>query len=170
MTTAPEPAWLLAARAKLGTREAPGSANSPTILGWAKRLGTKVLGMVYNADSVPWCGLFVATCMAEAGIQPPSIAVRAKAWATWGANLRVERLAPGAVLVFEREGGGHVGFYVGHDNTHFHVLGGNQGDCVSIMRIARNRLAASRWPKGVPVVGGPVNMAANAAHASTNEA
>jgi hypothetical protein len=51
-----EPKWLKAARAKLGTKEAAGSANSSTILGWAKRLGTKVLGMVYNADSVPWCG------------------------------------------------------------------------------------------------------------------
>lgn len=33
-----EPIWLAAARAKLGTREAPGTANSPTIMGWAKRL------------------------------------------------------------------------------------------------------------------------------------
>jgi uncharacterized protein (TIGR02594 family) len=169
MTTAIEPAWLRAARAKLGTREAPGSANSPTILGWAKRLGTKWLGMIYNADSVPWCGLFVATCMQEVGIDPAPIAVRAKAWATWGSNLRTDRLAPGAVLVFEREGGGHVGFYVGQDATHYHVLGGNQGDCVSISRIARNRCAASRWPAGVPVIGGPVTMASRAP-ASTNEA
>jgi hypothetical protein len=47
-----EPKWLKAARAKLGTKEAAGSANSATILGWAKRLGTKVLGMVYNADQI----------------------------------------------------------------------------------------------------------------------
>jgi uncharacterized protein (TIGR02594 family) len=170
MTTASEPAWLRAARAKLGTREAPGSANSPTIMGWIKRLGAKVLGTVVNADSVPWCGTFVAICMTEAGIAPATIAVRAKAWATWGVNLRTDRLAPGAVLVFEREGGGHVAFYVGQDSTHYHVLGGNQGDCVSIMRIARSRLIASRWPKGLPVVGGPITMAAKAAPASTNEA
>ena len=99
-----EPAWLLTTRAKLGTREAPGLANSPTIMGWAKRLGAKVLGMVYNANSVPWCGLFVATCLAEDGIPAAQIAVRAKALATWGLNLRDERLAPGAVLVCEREG------------------------------------------------------------------
>jgi len=126
--------------------------------------------MVYDADSVPWCGLFVATCMDEAGIKPPPIPVRAKAWATWGANLRTDRLAPGAVLVFDREGGGHVAFCVGQDATHDHVLGGNQGDCVSIMRIARNHLAASRWPAGVPVTGWPITMAANAARGSTNEA
>lgn len=29
----------------------------------SSRLGTKVLGIAYNTDSVPWCGLFVAACM-----------------------------------------------------------------------------------------------------------
>jgi uncharacterized protein (TIGR02594 family) len=166
---AQEPAWLLAARAKLGTREAAGSANNATIMGWAKRVGMKVLGIAYNADSVPWCGLFVATCMREAGIEPPPISVRAKAWATWGANLNTG--APGAVLVFEREGGGHVGFYVGEDTTHFHVLGGNQGDAVTIVRIARNRCIARRWPHGLAVIGGPVRMTgAPGIPVSTNEA
>ena len=157
-----EPAWLTAARAKLGTREAPGPANNATILGWAKRLGSKVLGIAYNADSVPWCGLFVAQCMAEAGLAPAPIALRAKSWAAWGANLRFDRLAPGAVLVFQREGGGHVGFYVGEDDTAFHVLGGNQGDCVTVTRIAKQRCIAARWPRGVPVLGGPMNLSARA--------
>jgi hypothetical protein len=57
MTTASKPAWLSAARAKLGTREAASEANSPTIMGWTKTLGAKVLGIVYNADHVLWCGL-----------------------------------------------------------------------------------------------------------------
>lgn len=159
---APEPAWLLAARAKLGTREAPGAANNPTIMGWAKRLGTKVLGIAYNADSVPWCGVFVAACLAEDNIPAAPIAVRAKAWATWGLNIRPERIAPGAVLVFERPGGGHVGFYVGHDQTHYHVLGGNQDDRVSIMRIEKSRCIARRWPTGRAVIGGPRAMTATA--------
>lgn len=158
MTTATEPAWLRAARAKLGTREAPGAANSPTIMGWAKKLGTKVLGMVYNADSVPWCGLFVATCLAEDGIAAAPIAVRAKAWAAWGVALRPEKLAPGAVLVFERPGGGHVGFYVGEDAAAYHVLGGNQGDAVTVTRIGKDRCIARRWPAGRSITGGPVAM------------
>ncbi len=171
MTTASEPAWLSAARAKLGTREAPGPANSPTIMGWAKKLGTKVLGMVYNADSVPWCGLFVAACLAEEGIAAAPIAVRAKAWATWGANLAADRLAPGAVLVFERPGGGHVGFYVGEDKSSYHVLGGNQGDRVSTMRLEKSRCVARRWPIGRAVVGKPRLMTATAGiPLSSNEA
>jgi uncharacterized protein (TIGR02594 family) len=159
---ADEPAWLRAARAKLGTREAPGAANNPTIMGWAKRLGTKVLGIVYNADSTPWCGVFAAICVQEDGLAPPPIAVRARAWATWGLNIRPELVAPGAVLVFERPGGGHVGFYVGEDRTAYHVLGGNQGDAVTITRILKTRCVARRWPAGRARFGGPVAMAATA--------
>jgi uncharacterized protein (TIGR02594 family) len=171
MTTASEPAWLRHARSLLGTREAPGTANSPTIMAWAKKLGSKVLGMVYNADSVPWCGLFVANCLAADGIPAAPIAVRAKVWATWGANIAAERIAAGAVLVFERPGGGHVGFYVGEDRTHYHVLGGNQGDRVSIMRLEKSRCIARRWPIGRAVIGGPRLMTATAGvPSSSNEA
>lgn len=167
---AKEPAWLAAARAKLGTREVPGPANSPTIMGWAKKVGAKFLGMVYNADSVPWCGLFVAACMQEAGINPPMIAVRAKSWAAWGRPLKQTELAPGAVLVFERLGGGHVGFYDGETATAYRVLGGNQSDAVTRTWIAKDRCVARRWPAGWALTGKPVEMAANGQPLSRNEA
>ena len=105
------------------------------------------------------------------GLRIPPLALRAKSWADWGANLRAERLAPGAVLVFEREGVGHVGFYVGEDSTHYHVLGGNQDDAVTVARLARSRMIASRWPKGAPVIGGPVRLSERAGvPVSRNEA
>jgi uncharacterized protein (TIGR02594 family) len=172
MKTPTEPMWLRHARTLLGTREAAGPANSKTILRWAVSLGIKVLGIVYNADDVPWCGVFVAKCLraTDVDLSGMKVAVRAKAWATWGSNLAADRLAPGAILVFEREGGGHVAFYVGEDATHYHVLGGNQGDTVSIMRLAKSRCIARRWPKGVPVIGKPVRLAASGAPISTNEA
>jgi uncharacterized protein (TIGR02594 family) len=172
MKTATEPTWLRHARTLLGTREAAGSANSKTILGWAVSLGIKILGIVYNADDVPWCGVFVAKCLrvAEIDLSGMKVAVRAKEWVTWGSNLAADRLAPGAILVFQRQGGGHVAFYVGEDATHYHVLGGNQGDRVSIMRLAKSRCIARRWPKDVPVIGKPVRLAASGAPVSTNEA
>lgn len=164
-----DPKWLAVARTRLGTREAPGADNSKTILGWAKRLGTKALGMIYNADSVPWCGVFVASCFAEDDIDAPPIAVRAMSWATWGQLLRPERLAPGAVLVFARAGGGHVGFYVGEDAAAYHVLGGNQGDAVTVERILKSRCVARRWPSGRPVIGKPVQLASKGKPVSQNE-
>jgi uncharacterized protein (TIGR02594 family) len=52
-----------------------------------------------------------------------------------------------AVLVFERGSGGHVGFAIGQDDTHFYALGGNQSDAVTIARIAKSRLLGARWPE-----------------------
>lgn len=48
---------------------------------------------------------------------------------------------------------GHVGFYVGEDAKGYYVLGGNQGDKVSVVRIAKDRLLPNgiRWPATVPV-------------------
>jgi uncharacterized protein (TIGR02594 family) len=173
MTTAKDPAWLSCARKLIGTREARGAANSATILGWAALLGMKILGIVYNADSTPWCGLFVANCLRAAGIDLSAmkVGVRASAWADWGDQIRMGALAAGAIMVFVRPGGGHVGFYVGEDMTHFHILGGNQGDAVSIMRIEKNRCVAARWPRGVPVTGAPIWMTRIAGvQVSTDEA
>lgn len=142
-----EPPWMTWARAQIGTREAPGPADNPKILNWAQRLGAKVLGIPYAHDAVPWCGLFVASAVAQAGLKPPAIAIRAKQWAVWGEPAKP---SVGAVLVFERPGGGHVGFYVAEDDDTYHVLGGNQSDQVSITRIAKARCVAVRWPAGIP--------------------
>ena len=169
-TPAAEPPYLAVARALIGTREVPGVPNSATIMGWAARLGVGVLGAAYNADSVPWCGLFAAWCVKQAGFAPPGIALRAKSWASWGTPLTADQLAPGAVLVFEREGGGHVGFYVAEDAAYSHVLGGNQSDAVNVMRIGKSRCVARRWPAGVPRTGARQSAATADAAISSNEA
>lgn len=163
-----ETSWLTIARSLIGTREVAGPANSPTIMGWIKKLGAK-LGVKVTDDATPWCGTFVAHCISSAGLTPPPIAVRASAWSTWGSDLRADHLAPGAVLVFQRPGGGHVAFYVGEDSDNYHVLGGNQSDAVNITRIAKNRCVARRWPTGIPVEGAPVWLAAKG-DVSKNEA
>ena len=51
----------------------------------------------------------------------------------------------GCVVVFEREGGGHVGLVVGADTKgRLLVLGGNQGDAVSIAPFDRSRVDMMR--------------------------
>ena len=162
------PLWHGVAKAQIGVKELPGPKSSPTILTWAGKVGRK-LGIAYTDDAVPWCGLFVAYCMTAAGQTPPDISVRAKAWATWG--LPVEPTL-GAVLVFERPGGGHVGFYAGETAAAYRVLGGNQGDAVNYAWIAKHRCIAVRWPpnanlppKTIRVVGfpDPKNISVNEA-------
>ena len=162
-----EAPWLVVARALIGTRETPGPANNPRIMDWAAKLGGKKLGVAYAGDSVPWCGLFAAHCVNAVGLALPAIPVRAKAWETWGIGVTP---CVGAILVFTREGGGHVGFYVGETDTHFLVLGGNQGDAVSIVKIAKDRMSACRWPGEVPITGKPNKVMASAAGVSKNEA
>lgn len=151
-----DPFWLKIAKTYEGVREIPGPQTSSKIGGWLRKLNSWI-----KDDETPWCGVFVAAVMQEAKKPFPTLYPRAKSWADYGSRLRTEFLAPGAILVFGREGGGHVGFYLGEDDTHYHVFGGNQKNMVCSMRIAKSRLIASRWPKGEPVNGGPVRLAAN---------
>ena len=71
----------------------------------------------------------------------------ARNWMLFGQDTKP---VTGAVLVFERGSGGHVGFAVGQDDSHFFVLGGNQSDAVTIARIAKTRLLGARWPATFP--------------------
>lgn len=163
--------WLQEARGLIGTKELPGAASNPVILNWANRLGVRVLGIVYDRDSIPWCGLLAAHCITQAGLKPPAIAIRAKAWASWGQALPLGATPPmGAVAVFERQGGGHVGFVdsVNADGS-LNILGGNQGDAVNVRRFGRDRLVALRWPAGV-AIGPTARIAAAAAAKTTGEA
>lgn len=148
-----KPSWLKTAETHKGLTEVRGPKHNNVIVGWLEKLGAW-----WRDDETPWCGVFVAHCMASAGLPYPTFYMRAKAWSEYGSLLRRDRLAPGAILVFDRAGGGHVGFYVGEDAGHYFVLGGNQGNAVSVMKLGKTRLLASRWPKGEPVIGKPVYM------------
>lgn len=57
-----------------------------------------------------------------------------------------------AITVFWRESKtsrkGHVGFYVQETSTHISVLGGNQGNKVTVDPYPKARLLSYRWPKG----------------------
>lgn len=145
----PAPKMLVEALKLYGTRETDGPGNTPAIMAWAREIGGEV-AKVYTADSVPWCGLFVATIAKRAGKPLPASPLWARAWASWGQPGRQAML--GDVLVFVRSGGGHVGLYAGEDDEAYHVLGGNQGDAVSIVRIGKGRCIAIRrhYAVGIP--------------------
>ncbi len=141
LTAAGDPKWIDAAREQMGQKEIAGAKHNSRIVEWFK----VAKASWFKDDETPWCGAFAAYCMIAAGQQIPEKgeAVRAKAWATWGKDTppRV-----GAVAVFGREGGGHVGFVVGENATSLYILGGNQSNAVNIMPIAKSRLIAMRWP------------------------
>lgn len=161
------PKILIEALHLYGTIEGKGSIDNPAILEWAREAGIQG----YEHDSTAWCGLAMAVCAKRAGYAPPPIALRARSWASWGVPSQVPML--GDVLVFERDGGGHVGLYVGQDAGTFHVLGGNQSDEFKIARISRSRLLAARrspfrvaTPSNIRVI----ELASTGAQISRNEA
>lgn len=163
----PLPRMVAEALRLYGTVETPGTADNPVILGWAKEAG---LSKAYSSDAVPWCGLFMALVAKRAGKAAPAKPLWARSWSRFG--IASPQAAPGDVLVFSRaRGGGHVGLYVGEDETAFHVLGGNQADAVSIVRIAKSRCIAIRRPiyRVQPVSVAPVHLAASGV-ISTDEA
>jgi uncharacterized protein (TIGR02594 family) len=139
----PGPKMIVEALKLYGTLESPGSANNPNIVAWAKEVGGEVAD-AYKADSIPWCGLFMAVVAKRAGKEIPKHPLWALSWSAFGA--KTDAPALGDVLVFARNGGGHVGLYVGEDASAFHVLGGNQSDRVCITRVAKSRLYAARRP------------------------
>lgn len=139
----PGPKMIVEALKLYGTMESPGSANNPMIVAWAKEVGGEVAD-VYKADSIPWCGLFMAVVATRAGKEVPKHPLWALSWSAFGAKSPMAAL--GDVLVFVRNGGGHVGLYAGEDASAFHVLGGNQSDRVCITRVAKARLYAARRP------------------------
>lgn len=163
----PLPRMLAEARKLYGTLEIAGPANNPEILGWAKETG---LAKIFTADSIPWCGLFMAVVAKRGGKPIVEGPLWARNWAKFGKAADKAQL--GDVLVFRRgQGSGHVGLYVGEDYGAYHVLGGNQSDGVTITRIAKERCIAVRRPayRKAPASAKPVQLAATGA-LSVNEA
>lgn len=133
------PKILVEAYKHIGTKEVAGPRNNPIILEWAEATG---LDKVYNADEIPWCGLFIAYVCKVTAKEVVKSPLWARNWLKWGDKVAEPML--GDILVFSRGSGGHVGLYVGEDSKAYHVLGGNQGDAVSVVRINKNRLLGAR--------------------------
>ena len=167
-----EPLWLREARKHIGQKEVPGMKSNPWIVGLRARFKSWLTG---DDSSVPWCGLFCDYCMTAGGVVPPKNSFRAKAWLDWGTT--IANPVVGAVVIFGREGGGHVGFVAGKDEAgNLMVLGGNQGDAVKISPFAMSgpncRIVGFRIPKdwNLPYESMALPRLASDGKLSTNEA
>lgn len=124
-----------------GIKEAPGDADNPLILSWAKELGITD----YHHDAVPWCGLAMAIVAHRAGKKVVKSPLWALNWVQFGEKV-TDGPKLGDVMVYKRPGGGHVGLYVGEDDNAYHNMGGNQSNIYNIERISKYRLYAIRRP------------------------
>jgi uncharacterized protein (TIGR02594 family) len=142
-----DPPWLKIAFEELeeGIQETAGLASTDRIVEY---LEATTIGSPFNQDDdTYWCSAFVVWVMEHAGFTSTNSAW-ARSWLEWGKEIdnRPER---GAIVVFSRgPTSGHVGFYLAHTDTTIRVLGGNQGDAVSIADQNRSNFLGYRWPSG----------------------
>jgi len=129
----------------VGLKEVKGTTANPAILAMLK------LDSDWPADDeVPWCSAFV-NYIAWLLHLPRSKSLRARSWLDVGVPVLLDRAQPGFDIVVlnraggspdvnERNGPGHVGFFlnasmsVPDGQTYITILGGNQGDMVSIQK------------------------------------
>lgn len=157
------PPWYTEALRKVGLHEV---SNNAELKRYLKSDGA-TLG---DPAKLPWCGDFVETVIALTLPDEPMVVnpYWARNWLKFGVSVNEPVL--GAVCVFERGSGGHVGFVAGHDKSYLHVLGGNQSNRVSIARLAKSRLLGLRMPATWPEPGQALAHTSIDATISTNEA
>lgn len=158
------PFWLARAWQYRGVTETPGKATTPVIARWLRDLQAW-----WKDDETPWCGVFVATVMRESNLPLPRHWYRARAWLEWGLTIKFP--AQGAVVVYERAGGGHVGFVVGTDQSgRILTLGGNQGNAVTVAPFDKTRVLGYRWPVSAPLPTRSAPVYTSGAPSSVDEA
>lgn len=151
--TTPSPPWFQWALGQLGVSEIPGPKDNPHVLAYRKvaHMG----GLAGSEEAVAWCSVFVCAAMESVGIRSPRQAL-ARSWMHWGIPLDKPR--GGCVVVLwrgSRSGSlGHVGLLraVSADGRFVCLLGGNQGNRVSMAWFPVERVLGYRWPTAGPGV------------------
>ncbi|MEM8713532.1 MAG: TIGR02594 family protein [Planctomycetota bacterium] len=138
-----------AAAAYLGLKEWPGAKHNPQIVEFASMVGADWV----QDDETPWCASFVGAVLAECGLVGTG-KLNARSYLDWGEPMDLKEAQKGDVVVFWREKPtswkGHVGFYHGEVAGSIEVLGGNQGNAVSVAKYPAGRLLGVRRGSGAP--------------------
>jgi uncharacterized protein (TIGR02594 family) len=126
----------------VGMKEVVGSSSNPAVLAMLKLDG----GWPQD-DAVPWCSAFVNYCAWLLRL-PRSKSLAARSWLAVGTPIVLAEARPGFdVVIFKRGAGeqpgpdvlnapGHVALFAGIEEDKVLVLGGNQGDSVSLARFS----------------------------------
>ncbi|MCV0393956.1 MAG: TIGR02594 family protein [Rhizobiaceae bacterium] len=138
LAIARKPIDVARAELALGVREISGSRHNPRIVMYhsTTRGGAA-------PDETAWCSSFVNYCVEQAGLRGTD-SKWARSWhdsGGWGRDVTAAAVE-GDIVVFRRQGtnvdGGHVGFFIEEDASSILLLGGNQGNRISIARYPKN--------------------------------
>lgn len=142
-----DPPWLTLARAELHkvTREIRGEAVNEIIAGYYETMG--VPRHLVDDDHQPWCAVFASAILKRCNIAPPRRFRSARAFMLWGKPCEQQ---PGAICVLWRDDPkgphGHVGFFLYEKDGRVFLLGGNQGNQVSVHGFPVERVLGYRRP------------------------
>lgn len=130
----------------LGLREKEGPGSTPRI---ATAIKAAADWLDRDDSATAWCGCIRGLWGIETGTGVPRAHYRAASWLSWGkviadARSGIENAKQGDTVILRRTGGHHVALWDhldgGIEQKHDHgadrvwLLGGNQGDAVSLQR------------------------------------
>jgi len=134
----------------IGIKEMAGTSSNPLILAMLQ-LDAKWV----QDDQTSWCSAFTNFVFFLLGL-PRSRSLAARSWLLVGTSVPLSDAQPGHDVVILKRGTGvqpgptvlaapgHVGMYVGQDAATVTVLGGNQGDSVSVASFPKSRILGIR--------------------------
>lgn len=135
----------------VGVKEFPGGKDHPLVQWWLSLCGFGI----ESPDETPWCSAFVNGIAWELRL-PRSKSAAARSWLTVGKPIPLEECQIGNDIVVIKRGNspqpgaevlqapGHVGFFAGLEGACVNILGGNQGNSVSIARFPAAALLGAR--------------------------
>lgn len=144
-----DPPWLITALQELGVTETPGPEATPRIVEYHKWVDLPPKAA--TSDETAWCSSFMNFCMGVNNLKRTNKAM-ARSWERWGHALPKPRR--GAIAVLTRTDDpafGHVAIILEVRGNKLSLIGGNQGNCVSIRTYPLARLLTVRWPLDYPL-------------------
>ena len=140
-----DPPWMQVASSEMGVKEYPGNGENPRIVEYLK--STNLSAPDSARDETPWCSAFANWCVEKSGYAGTDSAW-ARSWLNWGSSIATPR--HGCIAVLQRDiNNGHVGFYLGATANGIKLLGGNQGNQVSVAAFKKSDVLGYRLPQNL---------------------
>lgn len=139
------------ARTYLGLDEIAGRDHNPAIVAMLREVAPWA-----TSDEIPWCSAFAFEVALRLGLpRPEKHPARARSWLTVGTPVDLHDARPEEDVVIFRRGTshagpevldapGHVAFFVRLLPGQVEVIGGNQGDSVSVARFHQSDVLGVR--------------------------
>lgn len=139
------------AKAEIGTAEIPGPKHNPAVVNWFADVGHSWV----SDDETAWCAAFIGAMLERAGLTSTR-KLNARSYLDWGdTEITLAAAQEGDIVVFYRGDPngwqGHVGFFSALRGDKIMVLGGNQGNEVSIAPYSKTRLLGIRRISAKPM-------------------